>query len=165
MTIPTLRRLATPADIAAVHSIYMHPEVVPYLGIDPVPLAKFEPYFAGLLASNAFFVVTRDGAIRGFYRATRQPGRSSHVVILTTLAIDPSEKGTGLAAAMIEEAIELARTQGVLRVELTLEADNRRAFAFYRKLGFEQEGRLKKAYKRADEPDYLDELVMARWLG
>ena len=165
MASPTLRRLATPEDIAAVHSIYMHPEVVPYLGIDPVPLEGFEPYFAGLLASGAFYVVSRDGVVRGFYRATRQPGRSSHVVIVTTLAIDPAEKGTGLAATMIEEAIEVARAQGVLRIELTLEAENQRALAFYRKLGFEQEGRLRKAYKRAGEPEYLDELVMARWLG
>ena len=160
-----LRRLADAQDLAAVHAIYMHPEVVPYLGIDPVSLAGFEPYFAGLLASGAFYVVPRDGAVRGFYRAIRQPGRSSHVVILTTLAIDPSQKGTGLAAAMIEEAIAIVRAEGVQRVELTLEADNVRALAFYRKLGFEQEGRLRKAYKRAGEPDYLDELVMARWLG
>jgi putative acetyltransferase len=162
---PTLRRLATREDMPAVHAIYMHPLVVPYLGIDPVPLPGFEPYFGGLLASDAFFVVPRNSGVRGFYRATRQAGRSSHVVILTTLAIDPAEKGTGLAAAMIEEAIEIERARGVLRVELTLEADNQRALSFYRKLGFEQEGRLKKAYKRAGEPDYLDELLMARWLG
>jgi RimJ/RimL family protein N-acetyltransferase len=165
MPAPHHRRLATEQDLAAVYSIYMHPEVVPYLGIDPVALEGFEPYFKGLLASGAFFVVQREGVVRGFYRATRQQGRSHHVVILTTLAISPSEKGSGFAAAMIEEAIDLARTQGVLRVELTLEADNARAFAFYRKLGFEQEGRLRKAYKRAGEPDYLDEIVMARWLG
>jgi ribosomal protein S18 acetylase RimI-like enzyme len=162
---PTLRRLATRDDMPAVHAIYMHPEVVPYLGIDPVSLNEFEPYFTGLLVGSAFYVVLRDGLVRGFYRAIRQPGRSSHVVIFTTLAIDPGEKGTGLAAAMIEEAIGFERARGVLRVELTLEADNQRALAFYRKLGFELEGRLKKAYKRAGEPDYLDELVMARWLG
>jgi len=165
MPIPILRRLATREDLAAVHAIYMHPEVVPYLGIDPVSLDGFEPYFAGLLASGSFFVVLRDGDVRGFYRENRQQGRSRHVVILTTLAVDPSEKGSGLAAAMIEEAIDLLRAQGVLRVELTLEADNSRAFAFYRKLGFQQEGLLKKAYKRADEPAYLDEIVLARWLG
>jgi ribosomal protein S18 acetylase RimI-like enzyme len=151
--------------MAAVHAIYMHSEVVPYLGIDPVSLEGFEPYYAGLIANGTFYVVPREGGVRGFYRATRQPGRSRHVVILTTLAIGPSEKGSGLAAAMIDEAIELMRAQGVLRVELTLEADNQRALTFYRKLGFEQEGRLKKAYKRAGEPDFLDELVMARWLG
>lgn len=151
--------------MAAVHAIYMHPEVVPYLGIDPVSLAGFEPYFAGLIADATFYVVPREGEVRGFYRATRQPGRSRHVAILTTLAVDPSGKGTGLAAAMVDEAIDLMRAEGVLRVELTLEADNARAYAFYRKRGFEQEGRLRKAYKRAGEPDYLDEIVMARWLG
>ena len=165
MPTPTLRRLATRQDMPAVHAIYMHPEVVPYLGIDPVSLEGFVPYFEGLISNGTFYVVPRDGEVRGFYRESRQPNRSRHVAILTTLAIAPSEKGSGLATAMIEEAIELLRAQGVLRVELTLEADNRRALAFYRRLGFEQEGRLKKAYKRAGEADYLDELVMARWLG
>ncbi|MEJ0084898.1 MAG: GNAT family N-acetyltransferase [Pseudomonadota bacterium] len=165
MPSPHLRRLATPADLAAVHSIYMHPEVVPHLGIDPVSVEQFVPYFQALVASGNFYVVTRDDQVRGFYRQTRHQGRSSHGALLTTLAISPSEKGTGLAAAMMEEAIAALRAQGVLRVELTLEADNARAFAFYRKLGFQEEGRLSKAYKRAGEPDYLDEILMARWLA
>ena len=144
------------------HAIYTHPEVVPYLGYDPMPLADFDPVFAGLLASGAFYVVPRDGEVRGFYRENRQKGRSRHVVTLETLAIAPSEKGTGFAAAMIGEAIDLMRADGVLRVELMVEADNARGIAFYRKLGFEQEGRLRAAYKRANQPDYVDEILMAR---
>lgn len=161
----SLRRLATPQDLAAVHAIYTHPEVVPYLGYDPMPLVDFEPLFAGLLASGAFYVVPRDGEVRGFYRENRQKGRSRHVVTLETLAIAPSEKGSGFAAAMIAEAVDLMRADGVLRVELMVEADNARGIAFYRKLGFEQEGRLRAAYKRADQPDYVDELLMALWIG
>jgi ribosomal protein S18 acetylase RimI-like enzyme len=102
--------------------------------------------------------------VRGFYRENRQKGRSRHVVTLETLAIAPSEKGSGFAAAMIEDAIALMRADGVLRVELMVEADNARGIAFYRKLGFEQEGRLRAAYKRANQPDYLDDIVMARLL-
>jgi len=162
---PPLRRLATPDDLTAVYAIYMHPEVVPYLGIDPVSVEDFAAYFQGLLASGGFYVVTRDGQVRGFYRQTRHQARSSHGALLTTLAVSPSEKGTGLAAAMMQEAIAALRAQGVLRVELTLEADNARALAFYKKLGFQEEGRLRKAYKRAGEPHYLDEIMMARWLG
>lgn len=161
----SLRRLATPQDLAAVHAIYTHPEVVPYLGYDPMPLVDFEPLFAGLLASGAFYVVPRDGEVRGFYRENRQKGRSRHVVTLETLAIAPSEKGSGFAAAMIAEAVDLMRADGVLRVELMVEADNARGIAFYRKLGFEQEGRLRAAYKRADQPNYVDELLMALWIG
>jgi len=157
-----LRRLATPQDLAAVYDIYMHADVVPFLGIDPTTLRDFEPVFAGLVATGAFYVVARDDVVRGFYRVNRHPGRSRHVVTLETLAVAPSERGSGFAAAMVEEAITLLRADGVLRVELMVEADNARGIAFYRKLGFEQEGRLRAAYKRAHQPQYHDEIVMAK---
>lgn len=160
-----LRRLATPQDLAAVHDIYMHPDVVPYLGIDPVPIADFEPVFAALVATGSFFVVPGESAVRGFYRENRQRGRSRHVVTLETLAIAPAAKGSGFATAMIEEAISLMQADGVLRVELMVEADNARGIAFYRKLGFEMEGRLRAAYKRANSPEYVDEILMARLLA
>jgi ribosomal protein S18 acetylase RimI-like enzyme len=162
MTKPPVRRLARGEDLAAVHAIYMHPEVVPYLGIDPAPLEVFATEFAALIATGAFYVVLREGAVRGFYRVNRQEGRARHVVTLQTLAIDPAEKGTGFAVAMIEEALALLRADGVSRVELMVEADNPRGIAFYRKLGFEEEGRLRSAYKRAGEPDFVDELLMAK---
>jgi ribosomal protein S18 acetylase RimI-like enzyme len=164
MTNP-LRRLATLNDLEAVHAIYMHPEVVPYLGIDPAPLDEFAPVFAALVATGAFFVIPRDGEVRGFYRVNRHPGRSRHAAALETVAVAPSAKGSGLAWAMIQEAFDCMRAEGILRVELTAEADNPRGLAFYRKLGFEQEGRLKNAYKRAGEAGYVDELLMAKWLG
>jgi ribosomal protein S18 acetylase RimI-like enzyme len=162
---PPLRRLATPQDLAAVHGIYMHPDVVPYLGIDPCPLADFTPVLAALIATGSFYVALRDGEVRGFYRENRQKGRSRHVVTLETLAIAPSEKGSGFAAAMIGEAIDFMRANGVLRIELMVEADNARGIAFYRKLGFEHEGRLRSAYKRASDSGYVDELLMALWIG
>lgn len=142
----------------------MHPEVVPYLGIDPVPLAEFEPEFTRLLAGR-LFVVERDGKVRGFHRVTRYPGRAHHVATLQTLAVDPAEKGSGLAGSMVTEALDCLRAEGVTRVELLVEADNPRGVAFYRKLGFELEGRLRKAYKRASDADYVDELLMVKWLG
>jgi RimJ/RimL family protein N-acetyltransferase len=164
MLIQRLRRLAHPDDLAAVHRIYTHDDVSPYLGFDPVPLEEFRPVFDGLLATQSFFVAVRHGEVLGFYRVNRQKGRSQHVAILETLAISPAEKGSGFSHAMIGEALECMREDGILRVELMVEADNPRAFAFYRKLGFEQEGRLRAAYKRAHQPDYVDELLMARLL-
>lgn len=162
---PRLRRLATHDDLHAVYSIYMHAEVVPYLGIDPAPLEQFEPVFTALVTTGVFFVVPRDGAVQGFYRVTRHAGRARHGATLETLAISPAMKGTGFASAMIQEAFDCMREDGVLRVELMVEEDNSRGIAFYRKLGFEQEGRLRKAYKRASDADYVDEILMAKWLG
>ena len=109
MSTQRLRRLAARDDFAAVHRIYTHDEVAPFLGFDPVPLADFQPVFEDLLATHSFFVALRETQVRGFYRVNRQKGRSKHVVVLETLAIDPVEKGSGFAHAMIGEALEYMR--------------------------------------------------------
>ena len=82
-----------------------------YLGIDPVSLEDFRPYFDELIESRAFYVVVRDGDVRGFYRVTRHKARSGHGALLTTLAIAPAEKSSGLAVAMMEEAIDTLRAK------------------------------------------------------
>lgn len=156
-----MRRLATGTDFDAVYSIYMHDAVIPYLGYDPMGREAFVPIYEALLATGRFYVVEVDGRVRGFYKALRQDGRCAHVAYLGTLAVDPAAQGTGLARRMLDEAIACLRHEDVRRIELTLEADNPRAARFYQKLGFELEGRLRAAYKRADEAGYVDHLVMA----
>ncbi|MBM0103194.1 GNAT family N-acetyltransferase [Steroidobacter sp. S1-65] len=158
-------RLATPADRDAVYSIYMHPEVIPYLGYDPMPAEAFVPIFQELLDCRSFYVFERDGKVAGFIRSSRQPGRAAHVAYLGTFAVSPDWHGTGVARQIMEETIALLKKQGVLRLELQLEPDNPRALAFYTKLGFQQEGRLRAAYKRAGDPHYTDEIYMGLLLA
>jgi len=160
-----MHRLAQLTDLDAVHAIYMHEEVVPFLGVDPMSKADFQPIFDALVAGGGFFVVERGGQVRGFYRAVRHEGRAGHGAYLGTLAVSPDEKGSGFAAGMVAEAMDRLADAGVLRIELMLEADNPRALAFYRKLGFEHEGTLRAAYKRAGQAHYVDELLMARLLA
>lgn len=155
-----MRRLATPQDIEAVHAIYSHEAVLPYLTYERMPLADFRPIYQGLLDSGVFFVWEVDGAIAGFYKATRLPGRVSHVAQLGTLAVDPGRHGQGVARAMVSDAIARLKAEGVRRVELYAEADNARGLRFYQKLGFVEEGRLRDFYKRAGDAHYVDELVM-----
>ncbi|MGR4871529.1 GNAT family N-acetyltransferase [Variovorax sp. LARHSF232] len=155
-----MRRLATPQDIEAVHAIYSHEAVLPYLTYERMPLADFRPIYQGLLDSGAFFVWEVDGAIVGFYKATRLPGRVAHVAQLGTLAVDPGQHGQGVAHAMVGDAIARLKAEGARRVELYAEADNARGLRFYQKLGFVEEGRLREFYKRAGDAHYVDELVM-----
>lgn len=155
-------RLATLADFEAVYSIYMADEVIPYLGFDPMPRPSFLGVMQGLIASRSFYVVEREGRVRGFYRASIGDGRACHVARLGTLAIAPEEQGSGLARSMIEAAIATLHADGVTRIELTVEADNPRAQRFYGKLGFEIEGRMRCAYKRSGDSGYVDQLLMAR---
>ena len=156
-----MRRLAAPQDLEAVFAIYMHERVVPFLGYDPMPLADFRPIFEELVASRSFHVYEVDGRVAGFYRATRYPGRVRHVACLATLAVDPALHGRGIARAMVLDAIERLRAEGVKRIELYAEADNAAGLRFYRKLGFEREGVLRRFYKRAGEADYVDDHLLA----
>lgn len=160
-----MRRLAQPADLPQVHAIYAHPRVVPYLTYEPMDLHAFGPIFDELLASGCFWVWPLDGRIAGFYRATRYPGRVSHVVQLGTLAVDPGLHGRGIGRAMIEDALGHFRAEGARRVELYAESDNTQALAFYRRLGFVHEGTLRAFYKRAHEAHYVDEVVLGLLLG
>jgi ribosomal protein S18 acetylase RimI-like enzyme len=140
-----MHRLATLADLDAVYAIYMHEEVVPYLGYDPMPREDFVKVLSDLVAGHSFFVVEVAGAVQGFYRATRHPGRARHAAYLGTFAVAPEARGTGLARSIIETALSRLNAEGVTRVELTLEADNHRALKFYTKLGFELEGTMRSA--------------------
>lgn len=157
-------RLATLDDLDAVHAIYMDEKVIPYLGVDPMPKAEFARVLGELVAAQSFYVVEKGGSVRGFYRTRRSEGRASHVAYLGTFAVAPMEQGSGLAASIITAVIARLQAEGVRRVELMLEADNPRALGFYKKLGFELEGTLRAAYKRADQAHYVDELLMARLL-
>jgi RimJ/RimL family protein N-acetyltransferase len=157
----SMRRLATPQDIEAVFSIYMHEKVVPFLGYDPMPLDEFRPIYRELVESRSFFIYEVDGRVAGFYRATRYPGRVSHVACFGTLAVNPSLHGKGIAHAMVSDGIARLVAEGVKRIELYVESDNAPGLRFYEKLGFEREGTLRKFYKRAGETDYIDDHLLA----
>ncbi len=157
-------RLARPEDIEQVYRIYMDERVLPYLGHDPMDLQGFRTVFAGLLAAGGFYVVEREGKVAGFYRTTLLEGRARHVAQLGTLAVDPGFQGSGLAGEMVASAIEQMKALGVRRAELQAEADNARGLAFYRKMGFEQEGVQRRAYRRAGEVTDVDEIMMVRFL-
>lgn len=155
-----MRRLAAPEDIEAVFSIYAHEEVVPFLTYEPMSLDEFQGIYGELVSSRCFYLWELDGLLAGFYRTTRYPGRVRHVALLGTLAVDPRRHGQGIGHAMLADAIERLKAEGVRRIELYAESDNTRALRFYEKLGFVHEGTLREFYKRADEPHYVDEYVL-----
>ena len=160
-----MRRLARTEDEAAVHRIYTHPAVTPFLTFEPMTRAAFAPVFAEYLAAGDFHVFERDESIVGFYKATRMAGRAAHVAHLGPLAIAPERHGEGLGQAMLRDALAHLEAEGATRVELMAEADNARGLAFYRQLGFEIEGVQRFAYRRAGDRDYVDEVLMVQFLG
>lgn len=154
-----MRRLVSPADFDRVYEIYMHETVVPFLGFDPMPREAFGKVFEPLFESGCFYVYEVDGMVMGFYKVQRHLGRTAHVAYLGTLAVAPEAQGRGTAVEMMQDAISRFWRAGITRIELTVEADNPRAIAFYERLGFVHEGTQRAAYKRASNSDYVDELM------
>ncbi len=68
-------------------------------------------------------------------------------------------QNVGLGAALMNQAIALARERRLHRVELTVVADNHRAIRLYEKVGFQREGLKRENYLGEDEK-YHDEIIM-----
>lgn len=160
-----MRRLARAGDLEAVHAIFMDPAVNPFLGYERMALEEFRPIFADFVAGGRFHAFEHEGKVAGFYSATRFPGRGSHVAELGALAVAPALHGSGVAEAMLADAIAMLTREGVTRIELRADADNPRGLAFYRKMGFEIEGLLRRAFKRRYDPEPIDDVLMARRCG
>jgi len=86
--------------------------------------------------------------------------RRAHVRYLA-IALAPEWQGRGLGRRVIERLLDWADNWGaVLRIELHVHADNDRAMALYRSLGFVEEGRHKAYALKGGR--YVDSLSMAR---
>ena len=157
-----MHRFAELRDLEPIFAIYMDARVAHFLGYDPMPVEEFKPIFCELVESHCFFVYEVSGEIAGFYKASRYPGRASHVAYLGSLAVAPKFQGQGVAQIMVEEAMEALCCAGAKRIELIVESDNTRGLAFYTRLGFEIEGKLRKFYKRSHESAYVDDYIMSK---
>src|SRR2546428_1347578 len=68
-------------------------------------------------------------------------------------------QNAGLGAALMNEAIALARARRMHRIELTVVADNQRAIRLYEKVGFQREG-VKRENYLGEDGNYHDEVEM-----
>ena len=75
------------------------------------------------------------------------------------MGIVEEHRGKGIGEALMRAALAQARQRGLTRVELTVRADNERAIALYRKIGFADEGVKRKAI--LVDGRYIDVACMA----
>jgi hypothetical protein len=109
-----------------------------------------------------FLVATLDGALVGSMDLIRGSETKNAHTASVGIAIRKDLRGLGLGKAMMEAGIRWARSVGIHKLTLGVFATNERALALYRKLGFEEEGRLKGQVLLAGLP--VDELRMALWV-
>lgn len=87
----------------------------------------------------------------------------AHVLGELTIAVHPAYQGQGIGKALFTELLRrFEREQpDILRVELIARESNRKAIAFYQKLGFQIEGRLVNRIRSADGNGFEADIPMA----
>lgn len=111
--------------------------------------------FAVRMQMYALFGGFVDGELAGFLGFTplRNP-KIAHKGLMWGMYVRPSARGSGLARAMVETALDYARGQ-VEQVLISVITDNARARRFYEKMGFEPYGVEPRALKIGGK--YYDE--------
>jgi RimJ/RimL family protein N-acetyltransferase len=123
-------------------------------------LAEFEesPDRLFLVAECGGQIVGTLNAMRG-----RMKRRYSHVVRLG-MGLIRDFRGCGIGTALLETLLHWAEEHpDIEKVQLEVFSTNDRAISLYRKMGFTEEGRLRKQIKFG-ENDYADEVIMGRFV-
>ena len=124
-------RLLTPNDFEEVLDFWRY---IPGMGIvekDDTPEG-----FARFLRRNpdSCFAAVKDGKIVGTILAGHD-GRRGH---LYHVAVDPAERGQGIATQLVNRAMNALAAAGITKTALVAFCDNKDGNAFWEKLGFTQ---------------------------
>ncbi|MBE7939225.1 MULTISPECIES: GNAT family N-acetyltransferase [Ramlibacter] len=157
-----LIRSMEPDDAAGVSALIGLPGTFEgTLQLPDMPVASRTEHFAKVDTQACKLVAVLGGRIVGSAGLYVVGGlRRAHVRSLG-LALAEEVQGQGLGRRMMERLLDWADNWAqVLRIELHVHADNPRAIALYRAMGFEEEGRHRGyAFKGGR---YVDGLSMAR---
>jgi GNAT superfamily N-acetyltransferase len=84
------------------------------------------------------FVLRIDGKVAGMANAliTISTAEGGRVLLLEDVIVGKEYRGGGLGRRLVEHVMAWAREQGMTRITLLADRDNRAALDFYRKLGF-----------------------------
>ena len=148
-------------DFDFVYDIYMDEESNPFLTFDPMEREVFNPIYNRLLQTNTLFIAESEGMRIGTYRLIPKENRQAHCLYLWSFGVLPAAKGKGYGYLILEEIKKNSKSYGFLRIELTVDVNNKNALHVYNKAGFEIEGRIRKSYRLAATGQYYDEYMMA----
>ena len=154
-------RKATATDAAFLYELYMSPSINSYLLYEYMDMDSFQPLLDELLSKECLYIFENEKGAAGMCKLLPMNHRNSHVIYLGGVAIAPSHSGKGLGEKMLREVVKLCNEQNYKRIELTVATINLKAISLYEKLGFRQEGVLRKLTWLKKEDIFLDEVMMS----
>lgn len=127
------------------------------------PLEKVAGFQLGLIAKKGpVYYAINDTKVVGWCDVFPQENpRQSHRGSLG-MGILPDFRGQGIGTKLLEKVLAHAKDFGLEKVELHVYTTNNSGIALYKKMGFEQEGLIKK-YRKLDG-QYFDSLAMGKFL-
>ena len=151
-------RAIRPEDAAALSDIRHQPEVMRFT--PGMPSERPRDFLSRWGNDDHVLVGEVDGRVVGYAGLHVRDGKRRHSAWLG-IAVHDEFAGRGVGRALMAALLDLAdKWIGLLRVDLEANADNERAIAMYRRFGFVEEGRQKKAY--FTDGEYVDSVLMAR---
>ena len=105
-------------------------------------------------------IAEREGTLVGFvnFKASRRKRLAHHGPF--GISVHPDWRGRGIGRGLLQALLKWARANPRLtKVSLAVIADNERAIALYRELGFIEEGR-RVNHIRYDDGRYVDDILM-----
>ena len=145
-------RQATRADLLEIHRIEQAAFPQPW------PFSALESY----LGEAAFLVAERDdidSVVAGYVIADSVPNHGTPLGHVKDLAVRPEARRTGVATALLKEALHVLDSTGAGSVKLEVRADNDGARKLYRRFGFEHRKTIPNYYSNG-----ADAHVMVRLL-
>ena len=155
-----MRREIKKEDFDQVYEIYMDETVNPYVNFEIISKEAFHPIFDELLKGGGLQVYELEGKVISALIVSRFQHRLKHLAYIGAFGIKRSHQGKGIGTKIMQELIRDLQADGVKRLELRVEADNKRAISFYRKLGFKKEGTLRNYMNRETDSNYVDVHIM-----
>lgn len=132
--------------------------------LKPPPLEDVAEFQRGLIMKNGpcYYALDGENVIGWADIFPEDNPRQNHRGSLG-MGILKEYRGRGLGAQLLQAAIDHAKVFGLEKVELHVYTTNTAAVALYKKMGFVEEGLIKK-YRKLDGR-YFDSLVMAKELA
>lgn len=158
-------RKAKPGEFQTIKEIYRAPEAAPYLygNTDDDFVVLYNERAAPKDGINGLYVLEKDGQTVATANLSKFSSLGGDVVYIGGLAVKQNI-GKGIGEELLKKIEEIAINNGIIRLELEVEADNPRALGLYSKMGFEIEGGKRGYVKRPHQDYYVTEMFMAKLL-
>lgn len=131
--------------------------------IEPPPFEKVCGFQKSLISKNGpvYYAISNDKVVGWCDAFPEDNPRQSHRGSLG-MGLLPEFRGQGIGSQLLKAVLDQAKKFGLEKIELNVYSSNAPAIALYKKLGFEQEGLIKK-YRRLDG-EYFDCLIMGKFI-